>query len=106
MTKTNLPEPPDGTRLEFEYCTDVFAAWRDDDSSARAGWPVGDGGKVWCLYGQTVPVTWSELVAEFSEAALRLAVRLVPIAEDQPNRAQWPTAIYAARIAHDYAEKG
>lgn len=64
----------------------------------RAG-PIGDGGKVWCLYGQSVPLTWAEMIGEFTEDALRLAVRLVPVPEDLPNREQWPTSIYARKQA-------
>lgn len=37
------PEPPDGTRIEFEYGTDVYAAWRDDESSRGSGWRAGSG---------------------------------------------------------------
>jgi hypothetical protein len=37
-----LPEPPNGTRLEFEHWTDVYAVWRDDESSRVAGWRTGD----------------------------------------------------------------
>lgn len=91
-----VPEPPDGTRLEFEHQTDVYAAWRDDESSARAGWTAGDGGDVWCLYGQTVPVKWAVMWLEFGDS-LRTAVRLVPHADDTGNYAKWPTAQYAVK---------
>jgi hypothetical protein len=90
---TTLPEPPDGTRIEFECGTDVYAAWRDDRSSAHAGYPIGDGGEVWCLYGETVPKTWVQMVEEFGDA-LALAVRLMPVAEDLPKRDQWPTTVW------------
>jgi hypothetical protein len=93
---TTLPEPPDGTRIEFEHATDVYAAWRDDASSKEAGWTYGDGGEVWCLYGGSVPWTWAELCRGFP-GSLETAVRLVPVAEDLPNREQWPTAVYARR---------
>lgn len=96
MPATDLPpEPPDGTRIEFEFCTDLYAAWRDDASSKEAGWPAGDGGNVWCLYGYSVPKTWVEMCADFDTESLRLAVRLVPLAEDLPNRDQWPTSTWA-----------
>jgi hypothetical protein len=94
-----LPEPPDGTRLEFEFCTDLCAIHRDDETSRIAGYPVGDGGEVWCDYFGDVPVTWSEMVSRYGEDVLRLAVRLVPVAEDLPNRDKWPTAIYAREDA-------
>lgn len=90
---TTLPEPPDGTRLEFEAGTDVYGVWRDDESSRRAGYPIGDGGETWCLYGSDVPKTWVQMVDEFGADALALAVRLVPVAEDLPNRERWPTEV-------------
>lgn len=90
-----LPEPPDGTRIEFEHHTDVYAAWRDDDSSARAGYPVGDGGEVWCLHGQTVPRSWAVMWLEFGDS-LRTAVRLVPHPDDVGNYDRWPTSVMAA----------
>lgn len=90
-----VPEPPDGTRIEFEYGTDLYAAWRDDESSRQAGWTPGDGGEVWCLYSESLPRTWNDLIHHFGEDALRLAVRLTPVAEDLPNRDMWPTQVYA-----------
>lgn len=93
MAETAIPEPADGTRLEFEHNTDVYAFWRDDESSRIAGYPVGDGGEVWCEYGRDVPTSWSQMVAEFGDS-LRLAIRLVPVPEDEPNRRLWPTTIY------------
>ena len=89
------PEPPDGSRIEFEHCTDVFAAWRDDQGSALTGWTSGDGGEVWCEYGRVVPVMWSKLGEDFGPCVLALAVRLVPVAEDLPKRELWPTQVYA-----------
>lgn len=90
-----LPEPPNGTRIEFEYFTDVYAAWRDDEASRIAGWPVGDGGRTWCLYPSSVPVSWDMLCAEFGDDpnALALAVRLIPHPEDLAKRAMWPTQV-------------
>lgn len=92
-----LPEPPDGTRLEFEHWTDVMAVWRDDASSAEAGWPAGDGGRVWCMYGRTVPHTWAWVVNTWGEGVMALAVRLVPHPDDLAKRAQWPTQLRADR---------
>lgn len=77
--QVTVPEPPDGTRIEFEYGTDVFAAWRDDESSAEAGYSIGDGGEVWALYPNSVPQTWASLIAEFGEECLREAVWLMPV---------------------------
>lgn len=90
---TVLPEPPDGTRIEFEAMTDLEAAWRDDASSVAAGYPKGCG---WLVYGRTVPMTWADMIDEFGYHALKYAVRLVPVAEDVPNRDRWPTVVYAA----------
>lgn len=59
------PEPPDGTIIEFDHATDLYAVYRDDKSSREAGWTVGDGGEVWCLYGDSVPMTWVALHQEF-----------------------------------------
>jgi hypothetical protein len=87
-----IAEPPDGTRIEFEHCTDVYAAWRDDASSAQAGYEVGDGGEVWCLFGTTVPRTWTIMWLEFG-ASLATAVRLVPHPDDVGNYGKWPTAM-------------
>jgi hypothetical protein len=72
-----IPEPPDGARLEWEYGTDRYAAWRDDSSSAEAGWRAGEGGETWCLYPSSVPVTWLEMWLMFGDS-LSGAVRLVP----------------------------
>lgn len=61
------PEPPDGTRIEFQEYGSVWGDWvvigRDDKSSAEAGWPVGDGGAVWCESGHSMPITWDEVLA-------------------------------------------
>jgi hypothetical protein len=89
---TVLPEPPDGTRIEFEAWTDREAAWRDDAGSVRAGWPRDHG---WLVYGRTVPMTWAAMLEEFGYHALKYAVRLVPVPEDAPNWERWPTIVYA-----------
>lgn len=86
-----LSEPPDGTRIEFEYGTDVYGAWRDDKASAEAGYEVGDGGEVWCLFGSSVPRSWVVMWLEFGDS-LATAVRLVPVPEDVPNYERWLTA--------------
>lgn len=100
------PEPPDGTRLEWESDTDVYAAWRDDASSAQAGWSTGDGGAVWCVYGGCVPVTWEALCATYGRHNLALAVRLVPVAEDLRHRYRWPTQIRQRRQAARAGDHG
>lgn len=89
---TVLPEPPDGTRIEFEAATDLEAAHRDDAGSVRAGWPADHG---WLVYGRSVPMTWAAMLDEFGYHALRYAVRLVPVEEDAGNRGRWPTVVYA-----------
>ena len=63
-----IPEPEDGTRIEFQHNTDVYGAWRDDASSAAAGWSSGNGGEVWCLYGMTVPMTWTAMWVLFGNS--------------------------------------
>lgn len=87
-----VPEPPDGSRIEFESHTDVYAAWRDDEDSVRAGYSAMHG---WCVYGETVPRTWGEMIERFGAESLRLAVRLTRHPEDLANADQWPTAIRA-----------
>jgi hypothetical protein len=89
---TTLPEPPDGTRIEFEWHSDVYGAWRDDDSSVEAGYEPSVG---WCIYPESVPMTWADMIGHFGEDALRLAVRLTPHPDDVANMNQWPTAIWA-----------
>ncbi len=76
MEMPPIPEPPDGTRLEWVHGTDRYAAWRDDASSVEAGWRAGDGGEVWCLYPSSVPITWLEMWLMFGDS-LRGEVRLV-----------------------------
>lgn len=80
-----LAEPPDGTRMEFAHYTNVYGAHRDDASSREAGYSADCG---WLLYGETIPCTWPMLYAQFGDS-LRTAVRLVPVAEDLPNRKRW-----------------
>lgn len=87
------PEPPDKTRLEFECGTDVYAAWRDDEASRIAGWPSGGGGRVWCLYGHTVPVTWAKLNEEYDNTPAECGVRLLVHPDDAAIREQWPTQV-------------
>jgi hypothetical protein len=89
-----MPELPDGTRIEFEYWTDVYAAWRDDESSRRAGWPSGDGGKVWCVYPSPVPKTWIELNEEFGWEVIARAVRWIMNPHDKYKKDSWPTEVY------------
>ena len=89
-----VPEPPDLTRIEFEYGTDVYAAWRDDASSAAAGWTAGNGGEVWCMFGSACPRSWAIMWLEFGDS-LATAVRLVPHPDDVGNYAKWPTAMMA-----------
>lgn len=89
-----LPEPPDGTRIEFEHCADVEAAHRHDDSSRRAGWPFGDGGATWLMYGHSVPWQWARMIAEYGPEPLRLAIRLLTHPDDAGKREQWPTQIW------------
>ncbi len=86
----SVPEPPDGSRIEFVYHTDPYAAWRDDQSSVRAGWSATEG---WCLFGQTVPVSWAtlcEMFADDPDALANLVVwvpgpREVPTATEQDD---------------------
>ena len=98
-----LAEPPDGTRIEFEAATDLEAAVRNDEDSVRAGWPADHG---WLVYGRSVPMTWTQMLDEFGYHALRYAVRLVPVAEDEANRLRWPTVVYAATGAMPREETG
>lgn len=91
----NIAEFPDGTRIEFEYGTDLYAAWRDDESSRAAGWPAGDGGKTWCVYPGSVPMTFAALCEEFGEDVVALAVRLTPHPDDVHKRRLWPTQVWA-----------
>jgi len=64
----DIPEPPDGTRLELTHNTDVYALLRDDVSSAEAGWRAGDGQRVWTIYPGSVPQTWIEMLLAFGDS--------------------------------------
>jgi hypothetical protein len=51
------PDPyPDKVRIEFELPgRDLYAAWKDVESSLAAGWTPAES---WLAYGETVPRTW------------------------------------------------
>lgn len=105
---TPIPEPPDGTRLEWTYYDDRYAAWRDDLDAEKSGWKNGDGGEVWCLYGSSMPWTWAQLVADFGES-LRDATRLVPVRKVKrgddylwaSGEAVAPVSVTVTRVAAD-----
>lgn len=67
---------PDKTRIEFEHGTDLYAAWKDIESSLEAGWKVSES---WCLHGQSVPHTWRWMRKQFGDSLDRATV-LVPVA--------------------------
>lgn len=67
-----VEEPPDGSRIEFAYGSDLYGAWRDDEDSVKTGWRADQG---WCLYGESVPCSWAVMWLRFGES-LRGAVRL------------------------------
>lgn len=69
-----IPEPPDGTRLEFDHNTDIYGAFRDDHDAHDAGWT----NEVWLLYGDSIPKTWRQMVETFGVDSLRSAVKLMP----------------------------
>lgn len=72
-----IPEPPDGTRIEFEHWTDVYGAWKNVASSVCAGWRPD---QCWMVYGgRSVPCTWDELIGEFSEDSIAGATVLAPV---------------------------
>lgn len=75
--ESDMPEPPDGARLEFVHDTDRYAAWRDIASSLEAGWPAEAS---WCLFGDTVPHTWPCMQRNFGPG-LHRATRLIPAGE-------------------------
>lgn len=78
IVATVLPEPPDGSRIEFVCDTDLYGARRNDASSAAAGWRPDQG---WLLYGETIPQSWTALWMRFGDA-LNGAVLLVPADTD------------------------
>jgi hypothetical protein len=100
-----LPEPPDGTRLEFECGADVYAVWRSDLDSAHVGWSYGPGGETWAMYGETVPCTWLALIDRFGDQPLRDAVRLLVHPEDAHKIRTWPTQLNLLRQLAESAER-
>lgn len=74
MSEPTTDPHPDKTRIEFEYGTDVYAAWKDIRASLEAGWRVAES---WCLYGQSVPHTWKWMREQFGDS-LDSATVLVP----------------------------
>ena len=71
----DFPEPPDGTRLEFVFNTDVYAARRDVKASVDVGWPTASS---WAIYPGSIPHTWQCLRRTFGPA-LRQAIYLYPL---------------------------
>lgn len=69
-----IPEPPDGSRLEFVFATDRYAAWRDVESSLLAGWPDT---MSWTLYPHSTGHTWRCMQRTFGPA-LNGAILLSP----------------------------
>jgi hypothetical protein len=72
-----IPEPCDGSRIEFEYNGDVYAAWRDAASTARTGH---DPEQTWRVHGhhRPAPMSWRELIDEYGEGAIAGAIVLLP----------------------------
>lgn len=100
-----LPELPDGTRLEFEYGTDVYAFWRDDGESALAGYTFGDGGCTWMEYSRSVPVTWAVMCATYGEDVLAAGRRLLVHPEDAHKRRGWPTQAHKRELLANVAQQ-
>lgn len=102
-----LPEPPDLTRLEFESGKDIYAFWRDDSSSAIAGYGYGPGARTWMEYGRTVPVSWHVLCATYGVEELEGAVRLLVHPEDAHKLAARPSFRYTLEVLaeHSAAER-
>lgn len=101
-----LPELPDGSRIEFEYGTDVYAFWRDDEESALAGCTYGPGGVTWMEYGRSVPpVSWAVLCATYGEDVLAAGRRLLVHPEDVDKRRGWPTQEHKREILALAAER-
>jgi hypothetical protein len=69
-----IPEPPDGSRLEFVFATDRYAAWCDVESSLLAGWPAV---MCWTLYPDSISHTWRCMQRTFGPA-LDGAILLAP----------------------------
>jgi hypothetical protein len=92
-----MPEPPDKTRFEFEYGTDTYGVWRDDESGRRAGWETGPGGPNWVVYGSSVPISWEELAEEFDVESLNGGVRMTVHPDDVHRLAMRPTAKWRAK---------
>ncbi len=67
-----IPEPPDGTRIEFTHGGQGRAAWRDNGGATRKGWRADQG---WHLPAEAVPCSWAVMWLRFGES-LRDAVRL------------------------------
>jgi hypothetical protein len=68
-------EPPDRSRIEFEYCGRTYGAWR-----IVGGWAGTDAS--WCVYGRSGAYTWRQLTARFDGApahALQLAPSPAPL---------------------------
>lgn len=70
---TDIPEPPDGSRIEFEHHTDIYGAWSDSAPSVEAGWSPT---QRWCVYPGAVPHDWACMQRQFGES-LRTARRMV-----------------------------
>jgi hypothetical protein len=69
-----LPEPPNGSRIEFGFGTDRWAAWRNDEQTALAGAPPA---MRWSLYPEPDGHTWSCLQRTFG-SCLAEAILLTP----------------------------
>lgn len=71
-----IPEPPDGSRIRFEYWTDLYGAEKDVAGSVRAGWKPEE---CWLVFGgSSIPVTWDALIETYGEDAIAGAMVLVP----------------------------
>lgn len=99
-----LPEWPDGTRLEFESGTDVYAFCRDDAASAIAGYGFGPGARTWLEYGRSVPISWHELCATYGLEEIAGAVRLLVHPEDVHQLAARPTHRHTLEVLAGHAQ--
>lgn len=90
MSTTDLratpPEPPDGSRIEFTYNTDVYAAWSDSASSIAAGYSAEER---WCLYGMSVPCTWAKMVEDFGDCLNHLVALVPSFADSEDVTVAW-----------------